>query len=426
MLGFPAWPSFIMPSEMIPKPILKVQKKSTTFCVIFIPDGDYNWMTEKQLEALSKDKIDTRLSKVPKGKLKKQKGGRTKNINDALKAARDLSFDDFMDLLERRRNGEEDEDDDDDEEEEEEEEEQDQGEEVPQEDSEQEEQPEDKHAVKDESNGNQAESLKDDKSKQEEASEADGEDEDEEEEIRASKRTRNSNGSRKVAKTAKIFNQKFNGDTKIKDENETNGKKPTATSKALTEEEKQHQLWLCRIKLQRSLIQRNQPVTPTNTKQYPPPTVDELSVARLILHRLVEFPVSVELLKKTKIHKVLKCIIRDEDLEYPDSFKLHEKCEELLTKWNSLIEALKLEKLVKSMNHTSKDKQTENGVNKLVSKLHDSESRVSSQAPEESEISAVENSEILDKKNYHVDKASSSDEDLIKKDAPVAAAPVEG
>lgn len=426
MLGFPAWPSFIMPSDLIPKPILKVQKKSTNFCVIFIPDGDYNWMTEKQLEALTKDKIDTRLSKVPKTKLKKPKGGRTKNINDALSAARDLSFDDFMDLLERRRNGEEEDDDDEDEEEEE------------QEVAEEPQEPEEE--VKNEANGDEAEeeeaeeSAKDEKLKQDGASEADGEEDEEEEEVRPSKRTRNSNGSRKIAKTApkpktKIFSQPTNGDTKIKDELETNGKKPSAASKALTEEEKQHQLWLCRIKLQRSLIQRNQPVTPTNTKQYPPPTVDELSVARLILHRLVEFPVSVELLKKTKIHKVLKCIIRDEDLEYPDSFKLHEKCEELLAKWNSLIEALKLEKLVKVMNsHTnsSPSAQDKNGVNKIITKVHDNESRLSSQAPEESEISAVENSEILEKKNGHVEKASSSDEDVLKKvDIPVAAS-VEG
>ena len=95
------------------------------------------------------------------------------------------------------------------------------------------------------------------------------------------------------------------------------------------------------------MIQRNQPVTPKDPKDYPAPTVDELLVARIILHRLADFPVNVELLRETKIHKVLKCILKDEDLEYPDSFRLHEKCEELLLKWNPLIESLKQEKQAK-------------------------------------------------------------------------------
>lgn len=73
---------------------------------------------------------------------------------------------------------------------------------------------------------------------------------------------------------------------------------------------------------------------------------------------------SVELLRETKIHKVLKCILKDEDLAYNDSFKLHEKCNELLEKWNEYIESLKLEKQAKL------------------------ESRLSSQAPEEPDEAA--------------------------------------
>ena len=51
-----------------------------------------------------------------------------------------------------------------------------------------------------------------------------------------------------------------------------------------------------------------------------PPTADELLTARLILHRLQDFPITAELLRKSKLHKVLRCIIKDQTLKYPESF----------------------------------------------------------------------------------------------------------
>lgn len=362
MSGFPAWPSFVMPPDMIPPAIYKVQKKSTNYCVIFIPDGDYNWMTEKQLELLTTEKLDARLLKIPKSKLAnpKPKSGRTKNVADALLAARDLDFDEFMEQLE-----------------------------VNEDEDEEEEEEDTTNDIVDEA----------EPKKEEQASEADDEDDDEEEEVRPSKRNRQPVATLKVAKSESRRTRSSPLDTNGAD-NETSSVEPEASpktahahrrtpsngvpnkvSKSLTNEEKQHQLWLCRIKLQRSLIQRNQPVTPADTKQYPPPTVDELSVARLILHRLVDFPVTVELLKTTKIHKVLKCIIKDEDLEYPDSFKLHEKCEELLSKWAPMIDSLKLDKA------RANGSPAPDGVNghKTITKL-----RLGSLPPEELEVSAVE------------------------------------
>lgn len=109
-----------------------------------------------------------------------------------------------------------------------------------------------------------------------------------------------------------------------------------------SDEEKEHQLWLCRSKLQRSLIQRNQPRAPTDISQVSAPTPDELLVARLILHRLLDFPILPLLLMHTKIHKVVKCIARDPLLEYADSFKLHELCHELLHKWSTVIEEARM------------------------------------------------------------------------------------
>ena len=97
------------------------------------------------------------------------------------------------------------------------------------------------------------------------------------------------------------------------------------------------------MKLQKTLIQRNQATTPKDTTGLKPPTADELLTARLILHRLQDFPITAELLRKSKLHKVLRCIIKDPTLKYPESFKLHDRCQEVLDVWKEPIEQLKLE-----------------------------------------------------------------------------------
>lgn len=301
MSGYPAWPAFVMPTSLIPPGVTKAKKKSATYCVIFIPDGDFYWMNEKNLELLTREKLNTRLSKIPVGYKPVKKSGRTTNVNDALLAAKGMDFDKFMEKVFNN---------DDDEEEEEEEEE---AEEVIEEEVEEE--------VPEEVQTEPKVEKRDRKRKRA------NEEEDETKVKRVEKKESPKNGD---------LNGKSNG----KNHNITT----PPTKVPITDEEKQQQLWLCRIKLQRSLIQRNQPSTPKDTKNLVPPTADELSVARLILYRLIEFPVNLDLLKTTKIHKVLKCILKDDELDYPDSFKLHERCNEVLLKWDDLIQQIKLEK----------------------------------------------------------------------------------
>lgn len=357
MTGFPAWPSFVMPPDMIPRAIMKAKKKTTNVCVIFIPDGDYNWMNEKSLEPLSPEKLQTRLGKLPKDKLRakaKKRSGRTNNVADALVAANGLDFDDFMEDLARQNRDDEDPEDAPDAEDEDAEEADPQDDDADDDDIEDDDVDDEKTpeaqsaaqdaplelsaAVKEDTEAG-ASSLSGDEPSELAEDPIDESSDDKHktaqlstDELPGRKRGRNGLGGRKEAKAIPL--SPANGDK--------NG-----SPKALSEKDRQHQLWLCRIKLQRSLIQRNQPVTPKDPRDYPAPTVDELLVARIILHRLADFPVTVELLRETKIHKVLKCILKDEDLEYPDSFRLHEKCEELLQKWKTLIESLKQEKQAK-------------------------------------------------------------------------------
>lgn len=349
MHGFPAWPSFVMPLNLVPEPILRAKKKTTNFCVIFIPDGDFYWMNEKSLDILTEEALDKKLDKIPaKYVRKKGNGGRTLHVNDALLAAKGLDFDEFMEQLDKDRGGNEEEEEEEEEDDEEEEEEEVQEETFVEDES--------KQTNEDDDTNNKEEDENNKISKEESNGEELEEEDEEEEEEATSRQARNLKRSRRLTPVPSKR-------TKVKSDQPstpTNGSSPrpkkkevTSSPKVTTNEERQHQLWLCRIKLQRTLIQRNQPVTPTDPKKFPPPTADELLVARLILHRLADFPMTVDFLRSTKIHKVLKCILRNRDLEYSDSFKLHEKCDELLSKWSEEIDKLRIEKL----NETKRDEK---------------------------------------------------------------------
>lgn len=283
MPGFPAWPLFVMPDDLVPPHILKARKNAASRCVIFIPDGDFYWISDKNLEPLTADKLDSRLDKVPQAKRKpRRKGGRTNNVIDAFVAAQNLAFDDFMETLRSSDKSEG-------------------------------------------SDGNEEEGVKSEDDKSQDQQNESQHEKSDAKESPASGDARAARAEHRVIEPRRTRSRRENGALK-------------------PDKDRQHQLWMFRIKLQRLLIQRNQPATPASTAQLPPPTVDELLVARIILHRLADFPVSVELLRQTKIHKVLKCILKDVELEYPDSFRLHEKCEELLDKWRDMVDSLKLEK----------------------------------------------------------------------------------
>ncbi|WPK23796.1 hypothetical protein PUMCH_001042 [Australozyma saopauloensis] len=375
MTGFPAWPSFVMPPEMISEAIMKAKKKTTNTCVIFIPDGDFNWMNEKSLEILTPEKLKTRISKLPKDKLKpkpRKQGSRTNNVGEALVAADGLVFDEFMQELADNAPKDEEE-----------------------EEEELEEDIEDADAIADAPAGTNAGA---DAAEQESASSRkrrrnapvmsdDDQDDSNLNDIpesnsdneSISKPLQTPNGRRKStdngASTKRTKLEATNGQkrrsssTPQSNASHTNGKDKlvkkengTASPKVMSEKERQHHFWLCRVKLQRSLIQRNQAATPKDPKAFPPPTADELLVARLILNRLDLYPVDVELLRDTKIHKVLKCILKDEDLAYPDSFRLHEKCEELLKKWKEPMDQLKTEKLSRASEPSAEPKLEDESV----------------------------------------------------------------
>ncbi|KHC47667.1 putative protein of unknown function [Candida albicans P60002] len=392
MPGFSAWPAFVVPQEDIPDDVLEAKKRNnkTPYCVIFIPDGDYYWMSEKGLTELTEEKLSKALKDVPldiKKKMKNLKGkipGKQSSYKQAIAATDGLDYDTFRDFL-IEINGVEEEDDDDKEEEEEVEEEQ---EEEPEEELEEPEEPESKpKPIKKEKIIVRSKSNK--REYDDEAEDGDVEESYEDEDSvqlkkqsrNGGRRSRSSSVSTKNTLTTATNGRKkrrLTGDNssntktsekstdsniipipsikKIKSETSDDDNQSHKSSIAsvasnnhnnkptVSDKEKNHQLWLCRVKLQKTLIQRNQATTPKDTTGLKPPTADELSTARLILHRLQDFPITAELLRKSKLHKVLRCIIKDPTLKYPESFKLHDRCQEVLDVWKEPIEQLKLEK----------------------------------------------------------------------------------
>ncbi|KAK6458237.1 vesicle coat complex AP-3 [Scheffersomyces xylosifermentans] len=384
MSGYPQWPAFITPPEMIPKGVLKHKKKSTDYCVMFIPDGDFYWMSDKSLEILTPEKLEKALKDVPndvkKNVKNKKKTGKQSNIKEAIAATDGLDFDTFIrNVLKGNEDDDEDEDDEDDDAVE------------PKEDEREEEGEDEEEEEEDEEAPADGENESDEAEKEEENDEAEKKGTEKTAVNPRTKRARNGNSKVKHEADEPPAKRKRPSTPVAKPEtNGKDGKIKAETPKPISDEEKQHQLWLCRIKLQRSLIQRNQPTTPKDTSGLKPPTADELSVARLILYRLIEFPINVDLLRKTKIHKVLKCILKDESLAYPDSFKLHERCQELLSKWDTVIQSLKLEKSAKDYSNTSSPS--------IANFKNGDKPKSSQMTQDDSEVSGIEHS-LVDKKD---------------------------
>ena len=104
------------------------------------------------------------------------------------------------------------------------------------------------------------------------------------------------------------------------------------------------------------------------------------------------------------MHKVLKTIIKDKSLQYSDSFKLHDRCEEVLNKWHGPIEELRNEKVYEHKRNHSKDdldSMTSNNHNNNNNNANDNGSKSSSSSSEinrklvaqdDSEVSGLEQS----------------------------------
>ncbi|ODV97194.1 hypothetical protein PACTADRAFT_48944 [Pachysolen tannophilus NRRL Y-2460] len=113
-----------------------------------------------------------------------------------------------------------------------------------------------------------------------------------------------------------------------------NGSKPPEN---WTDDEKQKNFWFIRTRLQKGLISSKIP-----------PAYDDYQYNSKILNKLEELSsiVDLKVLKGTKLHKVLKAILKIPDLERKDDFKFHERAGKILNEWEPLLHQIRSEKTI--------------------------------------------------------------------------------
>jgi hypothetical protein len=116
------------------------------------------------------------------------------------------------------------------------------------------------------------------------------------------------------------------------EERQMNGKK---IKEEETEEQKTSKVQTFRAKLQRGLLQRKDE-----------PTEEELKICSGVLKELEDFSplITTELLKVSKLHKVLRAILKVDSLRNPYNFQFHERAGNLIVAWSDFIHEIKLEK----------------------------------------------------------------------------------
>ncbi|KAI5963046.1 uncharacterized protein KGF55_002838 [Candida pseudojiufengensis] len=421
MASYPWWPGFITPEEYIPKQVKKSKKKNTPYCVIFIPDGDFYWATEKGLKKFKdgppptttntsskksnkNNKVNNNSNNLEDFKdlkfLKKRLRPKTSNadISEANVAAENLNFDEFIKIF---QSGDDD-----------------------NELDAVNEPPAGEAPVEEENNEEEEKGEEDGNEQDGENDENDDKEEDTKLTSRATRSRRQSPSKTTTSTKATPTQSKRKSPTNIEkiskkpklEEIESKSVDEETAQPATKEEDKYQQLYFCRIKLQRSLIQRTSP-TDSSTKKESSPTADELSMARLILHRLTNFPVTKELLKSTKIHKVLKAIIKDPTLELPESFKLHERSREILQSWDPIIRDLLSEK--GDSNDSNGQENNNNGKTEKNSKLLSIKNNNGANgANDESEFSGVEQSlHDIDDEDGNKEESDEKSDEKLKKDS---------
>lgn len=111
-------------------------------------------------------------------------------------------------------------------------------------------------------------------------------------------------------------------------------KKKSAPVEDMSTDKLKHKVHDFRYRLQKGLIQRDD--TPTD---------DELKACSDVLKELETFSphITLELLKYSKLHKVLRAILKIPSLK-ESTYKFHERAENLLIEWENMILSIKNEK----------------------------------------------------------------------------------
>ncbi|KAH3678993.1 hypothetical protein WICMUC_001307 [Wickerhamomyces mucosus] len=311
--GFPLWPGFVIPLRLTPDDVKRQREALSidgTIPVSFINDETFYWVyDDEKIKYLTKDKIKQRL------KLKGKYG-----VLDAFKAALSLlethgdnAYEVF--LREKELLGPDEEF-------------------VPNE-------------VIGELNGNEEEREKEVDGEVEEEVEEDDKDNEKEEEDDDDEEVGHDEVDQETQKLKKKLKQPNVNNKRTKSPSSKPSikkarKKVSEKEDYIVEDRKQLAINF-RAKLQRGLIQRKDK-----------PTADELLGCSTILEDLEKFSedghIDSEILKFSKIHKVLKAITKQPGLERSSDFKFHTRSIQLLLKWEDFIREIRKEKVEANTN----------------------------------------------------------------------------
>ncbi|GME68946.1 unnamed protein product [[Candida] boidinii] len=315
MPSYPPWPAMIVPDSVLPENVLSAKpvpnnSNNPKWPVWFFNDGNYQWTPRPHLKVLTKEIMEKYLSST-----------NSKKRRSALYHAYELALEQPT-LDEIFGDADDDEDEDDEEEE--------------------------------------------DDAEDEEAEEAEDDADDHEQEVKAevkaeTKKTNNGTSktnNKKRKSTEPVVNDKKRKTSVVKKESipsitsTTNGNLSDSKSttgngtsngsnsnvrREYTDEQKIMIVKSYRVKLQRGLLNKELELTDEIIRQCSD-IFTQMERFNLI------YGMNLNLLKISKLHKVMKAILKLPNLEFPNDFKFHERSLKLLDSWEGLITIIKSEK----------------------------------------------------------------------------------
>ncbi|KAI0462588.1 hypothetical protein LJB42_004082 [Komagataella kurtzmanii] len=291
MAGYPKWPAIVIPEDRAPKPVLDAKPKGRALVLVkFLADSSFYWQGPGTLEPLSKNLIDSSL-KTKKIKTKKQLAAAYERALEEPTIDEEVAID-----------------------------EEDEGHDGKSEDiDEDEEEDETGYSSEELEDGNKDES-------------------DDTEENKKPARLASKQSKKKQAGKSKTSKNKVaRGRVKATGI----AKVVSSPESEYTYEKKHNAMRFFRANLQKSLLSRSEP-----------PAYEDLKRSNNTLEKLEKFnevtDVSVDLLRSSKLHKVLKAILKVPELERPDDFKFHTRSQAVLNSWGPYLEELKQERITQS------------------------------------------------------------------------------
>ncbi|ANZ76653.1 BA75_03451T0 [Komagataella pastoris] len=291
MAGYPKWPAIVIPEERAPKPVLDAKPKGRALILVkFLADTSFYWQGPGTLESLSKNLIESSL-KTKKIKTKKQLAAAYE------RALEEPTIDEEVVIAEEG-----------------------------------------------EGDDGKSEDIDEDEEEDETGyslEELGNENHDESDDTEENKKPRHSASKQSKNKQSAQLKTSKNKVARVRAKAIGKAKVVSSPESEYTYDKKHNAMRFFRANLQKSLLSRSEP-----------PSDEDLKRSNNTLEKLEKFnevtDVSVDLLRSSKLHKVLKAILKVPELERPDDFRFHIRSQAILNSWGPYLEELKQERITQS------------------------------------------------------------------------------